>query len=155
VAQVSLDGAWTEEQAGADLRVRQSVASQPSDLQLLAGQIVALGRARTHILARRHQLPLGALRERGHPARHEHVVGRARLQARVDPAVLPAQIFAVDQLGASQPRPQTRTPQAFDRTAVELVSPLALGQQSARPGVTPLVAGGETAGQPSHCHRDH
>jgi hypothetical protein len=60
--------------------------------------------------------------------------GRARLQARVDPAVLPAQIFAVDQLGASQPRPQTRTPQAFDRTAVELVSPLALGQQSARPG---------------------
>jgi hypothetical protein len=75
----------------ADLRVRQAVASEASDLLLLRSELVArLGAALAHLLARRDQLAAGAFGEGLHPDRGEQVVGGAQLLACVDPAALAA-----------------------------------------------------------------
>src|SRR5690348_10543424 len=91
VSQVPLDRPRAEEEPRADLRIGQPVAGEPRDLPLLGGQIVTrLGRPLAHLLARRLKLLTCTLGERLHPDLDQHLVGRAQLLARVDPAVLAA-----------------------------------------------------------------
>src|SRR5215204_2562082 len=105
LAQVPLDRARAEEEPCPDLGVRQAVASQPSDLPLLLGQVVArLDAALAHRLARRLQLAAGALRERLHADRGEQPVGGAELDAGVDATVLTAQRLAVEEMSAGELR---------------------------------------------------
>src|SRR5262252_9421420 len=55
VAQVPFDRARTDEQLGADLRVRQAVADEPGDLPFLRRELVTcVGAAFAHLLARCH-----------------------------------------------------------------------------------------------------
>src|SRR5256885_14418419 len=62
--EVVLDGAWADEQLGADLRVGLPVARHPRDLSLLGGEQVArLDREPADGLAGGRQLAPGALRE--------------------------------------------------------------------------------------------
>src|SRR5215217_407731 len=119
VVQVPLDGAWAEEEAGADLGVRETVAGELGDLALLCGQVVTcLGGALSQLLARCHQFTAGAFGEGLHAHRGELVVGGAELGARVDPAILAAKPLAVEQMRTGQLRPQPRAAQPSDRFAV-------------------------------------
>ena len=69
-----------------------------------------------HLLAGRLKLLAGALGERLHPDRGQHLVGRAQLVARVDPAILAAQPLPVEQMSAGElgtkpgPGPVARSP---------------------------------------------
>jgi hypothetical protein len=102
LSQVPLNRARAEEQPRADLRVRQAVARELSDLPLLRRQIIAcFDGSPAGSLARRHQLATRALRERLHPHRREHVVCCAELLARVDPATLATQPLTVEQARTS------------------------------------------------------
>ena len=75
----------------ADLRVRQPIGGKQRDLPLLRRQIVAsLDGPPPHLLAGGLKLLAGALRERFHADRGQHLVGRPQLVARVDPATLAA-----------------------------------------------------------------
>ena len=66
--EVPLDGARTEEELGADLRVRATVASEPSDLLLLGRQLVAgVVAPLADLLAGGQQLVPGALGEAAAP----------------------------------------------------------------------------------------
>src|SRR3954453_7609872 len=88
VAQVPLNGAGADEQLRADLGIRAPIARQAGDLRLLRGELVAgLHRTLADRLARGQQLAAGALGERFSAHRDEHLVRRAQLLARVDPAV--------------------------------------------------------------------
>jgi len=96
LAQVVLDGARTDEQLRADLRVRVPVARHAGDLRLLGREDVArLRSAPGHGLAGGRELAAGALGERFSAHRGEHLVRRAQLLARVDPAVFAAQPLPV------------------------------------------------------------
>jgi hypothetical protein len=66
---------------------RGSTGGEAGDLLLFrSGQVVRFGAALSHLLARRDQLPPGALGECLHAYRDEHVVGYAQLLARVEAA---------------------------------------------------------------------
>src|SRR6516164_1880306 len=122
LSQVPLDRARAEEQPRTDLRVRQPIASQLCDLPLLGGQIVArLDRPLACFLARRQKLPTRALCERFDPHRREHVVRRAELCARVDPAILAAQPFAVHQMGAGERGKNPAALKPGDRLSIQVV----------------------------------
>ena len=100
------------------------------------GQLVArLGGPPAHPLARGQQLAPGTLGERLHADRHEQLVGRAQLCARVDAAILAAQPLPVEEMRACEVGPEPRAPQAVDGLAVQALGGLALAQQRARPGV--------------------
>src|SRR6185437_14721875 len=91
-AQVPFDRARADEQMGADLRVGQAVAGEPGDLLLLRRELAArLGTALAYLFTRRQQLAAGALGERLHPDRGEHVMGRTQLFARVGTPALATQ----------------------------------------------------------------
>src|SRR4051794_30715715 len=95
--QVPLDCAGAEEQPGADLGIGKTVAREAGDLLLLRRELVArLDRALARPRARRHELAAGALGERLHADRVEHLVGGAQLRARIRTPALPAQPLAVE-----------------------------------------------------------
>ena len=101
--QVVLDRAWTDEQAYADLRIRQALASKPRNLFLLGRELIAPGRrSLAYRLAGRAQLPSCALGER--PGAHlvEQLVREAQLFSRVESPALAAQPLAVQQARARQ-----------------------------------------------------
>src|SRR4051794_24170378 len=98
-----LKGPRAEEGPPTDLRIRQAFAGEPCDLPLLRGQIVAtLDGPPPHLLAGGLKLLAGAVGERLHADRGHHLVRRAQLVARVDPAVLPAQPLPVEQMRAGE-----------------------------------------------------
>src|SRR4051812_44630095 len=71
VAQVPLDGAFAEEEAGADLRVREPIAGELGDLTLLRREIVAgLGDPPAGPLPRGGGLGAGAVGGRPPPPGH-------------------------------------------------------------------------------------
>src|SRR3954447_23501993 len=91
VAQMPLRGPRAQEELRADLRVRQPIGGEQRDLPLLRGQIVAsLDGPPPYLLAGGLKLLAGALGERLHADRGEHLVRRAQLVARVEPAILAA-----------------------------------------------------------------
>ena len=95
--QVPLDGARAEEQPGADLRIGKSVASELGDLPLVRRELIAcLDLALAHLLAGGEQLAAGALRERLHADRDEHLVGGSQLLARILTPALAPQPLAVE-----------------------------------------------------------
>jgi hypothetical protein len=79
---------------------------------------VPLDGALAHLLAGRDQLPAGALGERLHADRDEHVVGGAQLLARFDAAALAAQLLTQEEMRAGELRAQARAAQALDRFAI-------------------------------------
>ena len=81
VAQVPLNGARAEEQPGADLRIRQTIAGEARDLPLLCGQIIAESpppglRTLSPVASK---LTACAFGERLHADRREHLVRRVQL----------------------------------------------------------------------------
>ena len=125
-----LNGPRAEEEPRADLRIGQPIAGEPRDLPLLGGQIVArVDRPLAHLLARRLKLLTRALGERLHPDRGQHLVGRAQLLARVDPAILAAQPLAVEEVRAGELRTEPGAPQPLDRLAIQLVGGRPVAQQ--------------------------
>ena len=129
VAEVPLHCARAQEKPGADLRIREPVQSQLSDLELLGSELISrFGRARTQMLAGSHRLALGALGKCDHPARSKHLMGGTEVRACLDPAPLAAQPLAVDELSTRKPSLQTRSAQVFDRGPIEAIGRLALGQ---------------------------
>ena len=115
---------WTvlgaEEQAGADLGVRQAVAGQPGDLGLLGGESAAVGTdARGGRSRRWPAAPPGPIGEAAMPMDVEHVVGRPQLLARVHAPPFAAQPLAVEQVRAGELDPHAGAPQAVDRLAVQ------------------------------------
>src|SRR5262249_677114 len=136
LAQVPFDGARGQEQLRADLRVSAAVSGQPGDLLLLRRELLAgLSGASAHLLARGDQFPAGALGERLHADRGEHVVGRAQLLARVEPPALPAQPFTVEEMRAGQVRAQLGSAQPVDRVAVQGLGGGAVAQQRPAAGL--------------------
>ena len=92
LAQVILNGAGADEQAGADLRVGQAFPGQSRDLGLLSSQRLAdlawtragcLNSALTGSLSRGQQFTLGPFGELRHAHRVQHVVGCAHLLTRL------------------------------------------------------------------------
>ena len=70
-----------------------------------------------HLLAGGLKLLAGALGERLHADRRQHLVGRAQLVARVDPAVLAAQPLPVEQMSARELGPKRGPCQSLDGAA--------------------------------------
>ena len=66
------------------------------------------------LLARGDQLAAGALGERLHPDRDEHLVRRAELLARVDASALAAQPLSVEQMRAGELGTQPGAAQPLD-----------------------------------------
>jgi hypothetical protein len=86
---VPFDRSGTDEELGADLRIRQAVPGKPRDECFLGREVVrGLDGALAYLLARGDQLPAGALGERRHADRGEHVVGGPQVLARVEAPVL-------------------------------------------------------------------
>src|SRR3954468_3236776 len=130
VAQVPFDGPRAEEELCADLGVRQALAGEPRDLALLRGQIVAsLDGSPPHLLAGGLKLLAGALGERLHADRGQHLVGRAQLVARVDPAVLAAQPLPVEQMSPGELGTPPGPCQSLDRLAIQALGALTLAQE--------------------------
>ncbi len=156
LAQVPFDRARGQEQLGADLRAGPAVAGQPRDLLLLGRELaVRLGAALAHLLPRGDQLPAGALGERLHPHRGEHVVrGCAACAARRDGCAQPRRSHSLVQAGGRGPDPggagcgrAGRSPRDTDRrrrrrgSAAPGSAPQAPARsRSRRPGSSPPAA---------------
>src|SRR5215469_7696845 len=85
LAQMPVDRAHGQEQLGADLLAGPAVAGQPGNLLLLGRELaVRVDGAFAHPLSRGEQLPAGALSERLHRHRGEHVMRSAQLPTRID-----------------------------------------------------------------------
>ena len=132
------DGTRADEQPGADLRVGESVARKPRDLELLRGQLArGVDVALAGGLAGGVELARGPVGERlgAHPG--EELVRGAQLRAAVEPAAAPPQPLAVEQVRASEVRARACAGQALDRLAMGRLGLLALQQQRARAGLDP------------------
>src|SRR4051794_17014894 len=109
LVEVVLDRTRADEQARADLGVREAVAGEPRDLGLPGGELAPrLDGDFTGGLAGGQELSSGALGESLGAHVGEHVVRSAQLLARVHPPALPAQPFAVGEMGAGEPRTDAR-----------------------------------------------
>src|SRR3954447_5687327 len=127
VAQMPLDGPRAEEEPRPDLRVRQPIGGKHRDLPLLRGQVVAsLDGAPPHLLAGGLELLAGTLGEGLHANRGQHLVGRAQLVARVDPAVLATQPLPVEQMRAGELRTKRGPCQSLDGLAIQALGALTL-----------------------------
>src|SRR6185312_3457762 len=130
LAQMPLDRPGTDEELGADLRIRLAIAGQPRDKRLLRGELIrVLVGAPAHLLARRDQLAAGTLGERLHADRGKHVVGGAQVPARVEAPALAAQPLAVQQVGAGQIRAELGPAEPADRLLIEAFGRFALAEQ--------------------------
>src|SRR3954452_1362462 len=97
--QVVRDGARADEEPGADLGVRQAVGGEPRDLCFLRGQVVArLDAPLAGVLRGRVELDAGALREVLSPDCAEQALSHAQMPTGLEPAPLPAQRLAVEQM---------------------------------------------------------
>jgi hypothetical protein len=124
---VPLDGARGQEQLGADLRVGVTVHDEPGDLRLLRGELAGrLGAPLAYRLAGGQQLAPGSFGERRHADRVQAVVSGPQLDAGVDAAVLAAQPFAVQQVGAGQFGAELGAAEPVDRLAVQVLGGLSL-----------------------------
>src|SRR3954465_12683889 len=120
LVEVVLDRAGADEQPGADLRIRQAVAGEPRDLRLSCGELVQrFDAALASGLPAGPQLPRGALRERVHAHRREHLVRGAQLLAGIQAPFQAAEPFAVEQVGAGELWADPRAGEALDGLAVE------------------------------------
>src|SRR3954452_20636785 len=87
------------------LGVGQAVPGEPRDLRLSCGELVQrFDAALASGLPAGPQLPRGALRERVHAHRREHLVRGAQLLAGIRAPPLAAQPFAVDEVAAGELR---------------------------------------------------
>jgi hypothetical protein len=130
---VPLHGAAADEQLCGDLLVGSSLAGQLGDLLLLrsqvgAGVIAALARLFAGCL----ELSPRAFGEGLGAHGGERVQRGPKLVAGIDPPLLPAQPFAVDQAGAGQVGRHPGLAQQLDRLAVLLFGGTSPGYQ--RPG---------------------
>jgi hypothetical protein len=92
---------------------------QPGDLDLLRGELgVHVGGALAGDLAGGPQLAAGALGERRHADRGEHVVRGAQLRPSLGPAALATQPLTVEQVGARQLGTKAGAAQPADRLAI-------------------------------------
>src|SRR3954451_23158338 len=83
--------------------VRGTVGREARDLCLLGGQVlVRLDGPITRMLGGRFELDPGALGERFHAELREQLVRMTQLLARVEPAALPTQPFAVQEVSAGE-----------------------------------------------------
>ena len=125
-----------EEELLADLRVREAIVSQASDLRFLRRErLVGIGGALAHRLASGQQFALRALGECIRTHRVERGVGRFKLLARIDAATLTAKPLAVDQLRSGVVDGDARTPKLLDRLPVEVLGFLSIGEQRTRAGL--------------------
>src|SRR4029077_4563270 len=132
LAQMPLDRSRADEQLTADLRVREAVACEPSDLLFLWRECLArLRAALPDLLTRRFELSAGTFGERLHPDRGEHVVGGSKLVTRLDTASFAAKPLATDQVRASELGTELGTTEPLDRLAVEIVRGCVIEQQGA------------------------
>src|SRR5262249_5768828 len=116
--------------------VRVTLARELRDLRLLGSELVALLCAVTsHPLARRDQLAPGALGERLHADRDQHVVRRTQLLARIARPALAAQPLAVQQMRAGLSGCETAAAEPLDGLAVELLGDRALADERAGAGL--------------------
>jgi hypothetical protein len=132
LAQVVLHCPDTDEQPLSDLRIGQAVPSQPRDLILLAGQSGATGDQDgpcRHRAAGGPQLTASPLSERRHAHFVKHLAGGAQLLARIGGAALTTEPFTVEQMGASQVRASTSTPEPLDGLTMETLGFRALAEQ--------------------------
>jgi hypothetical protein len=66
--------------------------------------------------------------------RGQHLIGGAKVLARIGPAVLAAQPFPVEQVGAGQLRADLGAPEALDRFPVPALGRLAVTEQGVDAG---------------------
>ena len=130
VAQVPLDGTGADEQlAPISWLVRPSRASLAIWASWAVRSVSGLDRALAHRLAGGQQLAAGAFGEPFHAHRGQHLVGDAKLLARVDAAIFAPEPFAVEQMRAGQIRTHAGAAEPLDRLTVQTVGGLALAQQ--------------------------
>src|SRR5262249_29200093 len=145
LAQVPLDGARADEQAGADLCIRQPVTGKAGDLPLLGRELETRCEGPlSHLLACGKQFDPGAFGERLHAYCDEQIVCRVELPARIDPATFASQPLAVHQMRARQLGAEPRSLKAFDRLAVEALRCAGFAHKRSRPSPDaqrPVAAG--------------
>src|SRR5262245_60427742 len=133
LVQVVLDRSGADEQLGADLGVRETVAGEPRDLCLLGCEVVA--RLRTALVrgfAGCFEFATSALGEGGGPDAAEPFVCGTKLFTGVDAPFLPTKPFAVDELGAGEVNDDSTTAEPLDSLSVETLGLIALAYESLR-----------------------
>jgi hypothetical protein len=126
---VVVDRVGADEQLGGDLLVGGTVGREAGDLCFLGGQVVArLDGPFARMFAGCFELDPGAFGERFHAELREQFVGGAELLARVAPAALAAQPFAVEEIGARELDPYAGPLEPLDRLAIERLGRFAFGQ---------------------------
>src|SRR3954465_284977 len=109
-----------DEQARADIGVREAVAREARDLDLLGGQLPpGLDPAFAHALAGGQQLTLGARGERLRAHGREELERSTQLLAGVDAAPLAPQPLAIEQVGPRKLHAHAGAPQPLDRLLIE------------------------------------
>src|SRR3954452_6870740 len=127
-----------DEQARADIGVREAVAREARDLDLLGGQLPpGLDPAFAHALAGGQQLTLGAPGERLGAHGREQLERITQLMAGVDAAPLAAQPLAIEQVGPRKLHAHAGARQPLERLLIEALGGLAVAEQRARAGLDP------------------
>src|SRR4051794_946389 len=132
LAQVVLHRTGADEQLRADLRVRETISGEPSDLRLLGCEDVeGVHSPSERSLPGSQELATGALGERPGPEATEQLVCGAQLITRIHPATLSPEPFAVEQMRAGELDADPGALEPLDRLAVQSVRDLALAHQGA------------------------
>ena len=118
--EVPLDGAWTQKQLSADLRVREAVPGQTRYLRLLRRQLVTrVVRSTTRLRTSGDQPTPSALGERLHADPREQLLARSQSFARLAEAPFAKQPLAVDEVRTREFGAVPTSNQLVDRFLVQ------------------------------------
>src|SRR4051794_21748955 len=133
LVKVVFDRARTDEEARADLGVREAITGESCNLGLLGGEVFAgLDAALAGTLTSGKQFARGAPGESLETHRGEHPVCLAQLLTRVNAAALAAQPFAVEEMRASEFDAHMGAAESLDGLAVKALGGIALAEQRSR-----------------------
>src|SRR3954453_11648723 len=138
LAQMPLDGARADEELLPDLGIRTAISRESRDVDFLGRQFVKrVGSPLAHRFTSRCELMARPLGEGVDPHVDEHLMRGSKMCARVNPAILPPQPFAVQQVCARKFRTDLRSRQPIDPFAVALLGGGAPTYERLRPGLDP------------------
>jgi hypothetical protein len=127
--QVVLDGAWAEEELGADLWVRVPLTGKPGDQSLLCRELEGrFDRASARRLTGCHELAAGALGKSFSSEPAEGFVGGPKLFSGIHPPALATEPLAEHEVCPSEIGANPGTSETLDRLTVELLGRFAFGQ---------------------------
>src|SRR3954469_1021542 len=149
LAQVPLHRAGADVELRTDLRVGETVASEPRDLLFLGREVITgVVSALAHLLTGGEQLASRALGKSVRSHLGEEVIGLAELLAGVDPPVLTPQPLAIGEPGTREVRRRPRLPERLDSRAMQMLGRLTVFEERAHARLCSLRPGRAAGARP-------